>query len=285
MVLYVEADKVNTIHFLSSPNLKDWTVMSRIEGFFECPDFFPLPVDGDAANKKWVLTAASSEYMVGRFDGTAFTPESAKLPGQRGAGFYAAQTFSDIPVFDGRRIQIGWLQTPTPGMAFNQSMSIPFALSLLSTPEGPRLARTPVGELQSLRVHSWNFDAVILHPDRTDLFDKVKAELVEMNVEFTPGDAEEVDCTVRGASIVYDIKSQTVTVNGHSAPAPLRRGRQHLRVFCDRTALEVFASDGLTYIPLPFAPKADDLSLAIQVKGGSARVTTLQAHELKSAWR
>jgi sucrose-6-phosphate hydrolase SacC (GH32 family) len=285
MVLYVQLDKVNTIHFLSSPNLKDWTVMSRIEGFFECPDFFALPVDGDSANKKWVLTAASSEYMLGGFDGTTFTPETAKLPGHRGAGFYAAQTFSDIPAYDGRRIQIGWLQTPTPGMPFNQSMSIPFELKLLSTPEGPRMARVPVAELQSLRVHSWNFAPVTLNPERTNLLANVKTELMEIEAEFVPGDAEEVDCTVRGASIVYDVKGQTLTVNGHSAPAPLRHGREQLRIFCDRTALEVFASDGLTYIPLPFPPKADNLSVSMQVKGGSARFSTLQVHELKSAWR
>jgi len=115
MTLYVETNKVHTIHFLSSPNLRDWTVMSQSEGFYECPDFFELPVDGDAAKKKWVLTAASSEYRIGRFDGTKFTPETRKLPGHRGQGFYAAQTFSDIPASDGRRIQIGWFQTETKG--------------------------------------------------------------------------------------------------------------------------------------------------------------------------
>ena len=52
----------------------------------------------------------SSEYEVGSFDGRQFTAERAKLPGQRGDGFYAAQTFSDIPAVDGRRIQTGWLR-------------------------------------------------------------------------------------------------------------------------------------------------------------------------------
>jgi sucrose-6-phosphate hydrolase SacC (GH32 family) len=222
--------------------------------------------------------------MVGSFDGTLFTPETAKLPGQLGAGFYAAQTFSDIPAHDGRRIQIGWLQTATPGMPFNQSMSIPFELKLLTTPEGPRLARMPVAELKSLRVHSWNFEPVTLSPERTNLLANVKAELLELSAEFEPGDAEEVDYDVRGASIVYDTKAQTLTVNGHRAPASLRRGKQQLRVFCDRTALEVFASDGLTYVPLPFTPKADNLSVSVQVKGGSARFSALQVHELKSAW-
>jgi sucrose-6-phosphate hydrolase SacC (GH32 family) len=164
-------------------------------------------------------------------------------------------------------------------------MSIPFELKLLSTPEGPRLARMPVVELQSLRVHSWNFAPVKLNPERTNLLANVRAELMELDAEFDPGEAEEVDCTVRGASIIYDAKAQTLAANGHHAPASLRRGKQQLHVFCDRTVLEVFAGDGLTYIPLPFAPKADDLSVSVQVKGGSVRFSTLQVHELKSAWR
>jgi fructan beta-fructosidase len=284
MTLYVELNKVHTIHFLSSPNLKDWTVMSQTDGFFECPDFFELAVDGDVTKKKWVLTAASSEYMVGTFDGTKFTPETLKLKGHLGRGFYAAQTFSDIPANDGRRIQIGWFQTATPGMPFNQSMTIPLELKLLGTPEGPRLTWTPVKELSSLHATTRGFDPVTLQPDSANPLVGVKSELSELRAEFEPGDASEVVFTVRGATVVYDVKKQDLTVNKHRAPAPLRGGKQRLMIFCDRTALEVFASDGLTYVPMPFQPKADELGLSVQAKGGSAKITALEVHEFRSAW-
>ena len=75
-----------------------------------------------------------------------------------------------------------------------------------------------------------------------------------------------------------------LVVNGHRAPAPLRDGRQRLTIFCDRTGLEVFASDGLTYVPMPFQPTADAHGLAAAVKGGPAKFLSLQVHELKSAW-
>lgn len=71
-----------TIHFLTSPNLKDWTISGQIDDFYECPDLFALPMDGDAKNVKWVLTAASSDYMVGQFDGKTFVPETRKLKGE-----------------------------------------------------------------------------------------------------------------------------------------------------------------------------------------------------------
>jgi sucrose-6-phosphate hydrolase SacC (GH32 family) len=284
MTLYVETNNVHTIHFLGSPNLKEWTYLSHTDGFFECPDFFELPVDGDAAKKKWVLTAASSEYRVGAFDGATFTPETAKLPGHRGRNFYAAQTFSDIPANDGRRIQIGWFQTETKGMPFNQSMTIALELKLASTPEGPRLTWTPVRELESLRTRTHTAPSSTLAPGDANPLADVKAELVELRAEFQLSEASELAFTVRGAKIVYDAKNQELAVNDHRAPAPLSAGKQRLVIYCDRTGLEVFASDGLTYVPMPFVPKADDLALKVEARGGSAKITVLQVHELKSAW-
>jgi len=64
----------------------------------------------------------------------------------------------------------------------------------------------------------------------------------------------------------------------------LRDGTQRLTILCDRAGLEVLASNGLTYVPMPYLPRADDLSLGVQVRGGSAKIRELQVHELKSAW-
>ena len=232
-----------------------------------------------------MLTAADSSYALGTFDGAKFTPEQTKLPGQRGRGFYAAQTFSDLPARDGRRIQIGWFQTETKGMAFNQSMTIPLELKLAPTPDGPRLTMNPVKELASLRAKSHRFGGTTLRPDSVNPLASVKAELVELRAEFAPGDAAAVAFTVRGAKIVFDVKQQELSVNGHRAPAPLRGGQQRLTIFCDRTGLEVFASDGLAYVPLPFQPRSDDLTCGVQVSGGAVKFTVLQLHELRSAWR
>jgi len=169
-------------------------------------------------------------------------------------------------------------------MPFNQSMTLPLVLNLVATPGGPRLTWTPVKELAALRAKTHNFDAATLQPDSANPLAGVKAELVELRAEFEPGDASEVTFTVRGAAIVYDAKKQELAVNQHRAPAPLRNGKQRLTIFCDRMGLEVFASDGLTYVPMPFQPKPDDLALAVHAKGGSAKLAALQVHELKSIW-
>ena len=72
------------VSFYSSPDLIHWTEQSSFGGegitsaVWECPDFFPLPVDGSSKEVKWVLVvtvADSAQYFVGSWDGTTFTPD------------------------------------------------------------------------------------------------------------------------------------------------------------------------------------------------------------------
>ncbi|MHC4506545.1 MAG: glycoside hydrolase family 32 protein, partial [Planctomycetota bacterium] len=69
------------ISFYSSPDLKSWTLLSSAGGFFECPDLFELPVDGNPNNTRWVLFGADAKYLIGRFDGKTYRTESGKHTG------------------------------------------------------------------------------------------------------------------------------------------------------------------------------------------------------------
>ena len=293
MLLYIDLPgRQHTVHFLTSPNLRDWTLASITKGevaqrhfLFECPDFFELPIDGDVSKKKWVLTSANHEYAIGIFDGAKFTAETQKLPGNRGnKGFYAAQTFNDIPASDGRRIQIGWFKSATPGMPFNQSMTIPLEVKLTTTAEGPRQTWTPVKELESLRAKLHRVGSLTLQPGQANPLDKVRAELIELRAEFEPGATSVVHFNVRGVPVSYDAAKQELTVNGLRAPSPLRDGKQRLTIFCDRTGLEVFASDGLTYVPMPVIPDAHIIRIEVGVAGTPVKFNSLDIYELKSAW-
>jgi fructan beta-fructosidase len=288
MTLYVGFDENkdgkksirHTIHFLTSPNLKDWKVTSQTEGFFECPDFFELAVDGDATKKKWVLTGASSEYMVGTFDGEKFTPETPKLPGHRGKGFYAAQTFSDVPANDGRRIQIGWLQAPSAGMPFNQCMSLPLELNLVSTPDGPRLTWRPV-PLAAVTAFSNSPKEFSLQPGETKTLVNDTRGFLRVDAEFEPGPDSELKFNLNGVPVIYDAKKEELDVNGHRAPAPLRAGKQKLVIITDRTAFEVFANDGLTYVPVPVLWKDEARAAQVSLRGAPLKSAAFSAAELR----
>jgi sucrose-6-phosphate hydrolase SacC (GH32 family) len=135
-----------------SADLKAWTHLHDVTlpGSGECPDFFPLALDGQ---ERWVFWAADGHYLVGSFDGQRFVPQTGPLRAycggaQERVSAYAAQTWSDVQ--DGRRIQIAWLRGSIPGMPFNQQMSFPVELTLCSTAQGPHLRFAPIGEIESL---------------------------------------------------------------------------------------------------------------------------------------
>ncbi len=78
-------------------NLKEWTFESHITGFWECPDLFELPVDGDKSKSKWVMYGASNTYMVGNFDGKNLYARNWQTLVYVTGTIYAAQTFTNIP--------------------------------------------------------------------------------------------------------------------------------------------------------------------------------------------
>ena len=238
----------------------------------------------NSSGSRAATTSSSSTKLVrpGTFDGTTFTAEATKLPGHRGRGFYAPQSFNEVP--DGRRIMIGWWQTETKGMPFNQSMSLPLELGLKDTAAGARLTFAPAREVEGLRASSRRVGGSTLAPGGPNPLAGVTGELVEVRADIEPGAAKELVLTIRGATITYDVERQELAIAGLRAPAPLTNGRLRLAVFCDRTGIEVFAADGLCYVPLPFQPRPDDRALAVEARGGAATIHSLDAHELRSIW-
>ena len=133
----------------------------------ECPDLFFLPLDGDLSQGKWVLWGSTDTYMVGRFEGRQFVPETDPIPGPthqlysaysnfaRSPGGYAAQTFTGLP--EGRVVQFSWIRTRLEQGPFSSCMSVPNQLGLTMTDQGPRLTVQPVKEVETLWENSFSF--------------------------------------------------------------------------------------------------------------------------------
>ncbi|WP_153800468.1 GH32 C-terminal domain-containing protein [Foetidibacter luteolus] len=292
MVLYVERDGgQHSMQFLTSPDLKNWTKTSSLNGgigddryLFECPEFYELPVDGNPANKKWLLTAANSDYAIGSFDGKTFTPEAERLSNQRGRDFYAAQTFNNQP--EGRRIEIGWWRTHTDkdDMTFNQGMSIPLEHKLVTTPEGIRLTRLPIKELEQLRDKTYNLGKLKLKEGGKNPLESINSELAEIRTELEPGKAATITFTLRGLPVVYDVAKQQLTIDGVTAPAALQDGKLKLIIYVDRTGVELFANDGLMFMPINKNLEAANQSYSLTATGGTVKVNNLDVYALKSIW-
>ena len=282
MALYLDD---NDFILLSSKNLKEWTKIQdiKLEGSSECPDFFELCIDGDRTNTRWVFWGADSSYLLGDFDGLRFSSQSQVLKSREG-NYYAAQTWSDVPESDGRRIQIAWMaKGKFPGMPFNQQMSIPCELTLRSFPEGIRLCRVPVREIERLRLAKYSWGPTVLKPGENVLCG-ISAELFEIKCEIEPAGASDVGFVLRGNELLYSVKDKTITCKGRKADASLVCGRIKLHILVDRTSIEIFINDGRMSLFRCFPLDTQNRSLEVFARNGDAKINKMKLYKLKSIW-
>jgi len=168
-------------------------------------------------------------------------------------------------------------------MPFNQQMNFPCEMTLRSFPEGLRICRSPVREIESLRVKSHAWKDLVVRPGEDPLA-PVKAELLDIEADIALGDAAEVGWELRGQRLSYSVKDCKLSLLGKSAEAPSENGRLRVRVLVDRTSVEVFANEGKVPMSFCWLPEPGDRRLGFYAAGGSARLVSLQVHELKSAW-
>ncbi len=264
--------------FYNSDNLKEWVYLSHITGFWECPEFFELPVDGDPNNKKWVMYGAHGTYMIGTFDGRAFTPETEKQAYFSGK-MYAAQTFSNIPAADGRRIQVGWGQISHPGMPFNMMMTFPTRLTLRNTDRGVRMFSEPIDEIRSLhkKVHKWNL------PHRADLDQQLRSiRGNEFHITLQAG-VESVRGLYLNGNPLIDTTSLSTLLEGLKEVTAKDATDLQLEILVDRTSIEIFADKGAFSLILPRKPAGNQAGFTFN-PGSEAKIDTLEIAVLKSSW-
>ncbi|MFD6094634.1 glycoside hydrolase family 32 protein [Oerskovia sp. NPDC060338] len=207
------------VDLYASPDLKQWRYLSTFgEGqglhaaVWECPDLFPLNLDDNPANQRWVLTVSvgdnaetngsTAQNFVGTFDGTTFVRDPATPPEMVqitdfGQDFYAAQTFEHAP--DGRRIWMGWMGNwrypySAPTQAWQNAMSIPRELSLRTVEGLATLIQAPVEELAELREDPFTVEELVVEGD-TPL--DITSTTFELTTEIEVGDSDEVGLRVR----------------------------------------------------------------------------------------
>ncbi|TIA71258.1 hypothetical protein E3P77_02622 [Wallemia ichthyophaga] len=149
-VMIVSLASQHEMIIYDSNNLLDWTETSRFGNVgqlgyqYECPDLFPLKIEG-SDEEKWVLITSvnpgaingggsATSYFIGDFDGKKFTPmDLAVHEMDFGYDNYAGVTFNNIP--DGRRLWLGWSSNwlyaaEVPTAPWRSSLSLVHELSL-----------------------------------------------------------------------------------------------------------------------------------------------------------
>jgi sucrose-6-phosphate hydrolase SacC (GH32 family) len=235
------------ISFYSSPDLITWKHLSNfgpaaaIGGVWECPDLFPLVIDGQEV---WVLIVSlnpgglygsGTQYFIGDFDGTNFVPRySTDEPRwlDYGKDNYAGVTFSNEP--NGKRILIGWMSNwedvkNHPKTSWTTQMTIPRELGLTKV----------------------NGEIVLTQQPMCQPTYEIKVAKPTSGVVGLEGFVK----------LGYNADAQTIFIDDYQAPYVITGEQLHLKVVVDQSSVELFTGDGICSIslavfPEPLTPRA-----------------------------
>lgn len=255
-----------------------------------CPDLFKM---GD----KWVLVCISHRlgcrYYVGDWKNEQFYPEYHEMMTFADNEYFAPESYTDG---QGRRILFTWVfdgraEEVRNGSGWSGTMGLPRVLELGSD---NRLIMTPVEELERLRYNGKSPENVVVPADGEVgvEFDAVEPNAVELEVEFAPTGAGEYGVRVCASPdreeetvIGYDAGAGKLGIDTRrsglgqekkaveAAPLPLGDGEGlKLRIFVDKSIVEVFANDGRLVLSRRVYPEREDSTgISLFAQGGEVR--------------
>ncbi|MBB6675188.1 glycoside hydrolase family 32 protein [Cohnella nanjingensis] len=289
-----------------SADLTDWTfigIMAKSGGEmgnnWECPDFFSIgetdflmfspqrmpPQGRDYGNLHSTL------YMRGRWDERSGEFHSVGYaPMDQGFDFYAPQSTLDER---GRRIVIGWMdmwesEMPTQqGHQWAGAMTLPREMIVL----GGQVRFRPVAEIENYRGERFELRDLALEGETIV---ETAGDSYELEAVFDAGDAARFGLKLRvggGEETVLsysqpegvfalDRNRSGIGPGGVRETAiPLRDGKLMLRVFVDRSSLEVFLQDGEKVMTARIYPGSGSLGIAA-FSDGKSRLASLRKWDI-----
>jgi beta-fructofuranosidase len=245
----------------------------------ECPNFFKL---GD----EWVLFVSpygKVQYFVGQFDAETcrFRQRTRGLL-DHGPNFYAPNT---MLVPDGRRLVWGWVNGFPGGRGWNGCLSLPRQLSLS---RAGQLQQKPAPQLTRLRGKPEAWRNVRLDSQRKSLV-LPESGTLEIEAEIHLQSATSVGLGIRSGNKapqeVVNFSGSELQVLDAKAPLSLTEGdrKMQLRIFVDRSVLEVFANE-TACVTKTISPLDANAALEIRAEGGSANAKRIQAWPMKTIW-
>jgi levanase/fructan beta-fructosidase len=287
---------------LSSVNLLDWALIQELDlpEDSECPDFYPLPawqnrvelsgspdaadeerwiLCGAADEERWILCGAADRYQVGTFDGLRFIPEGSVKRLHYGSHSYAAQSWSNLPETDGRRIRIAWNTFDIPGMPFNKCMTTPCEMTLRKLGDELVLCTWPIREVDSLHRNIRTETNLAITPE-TPFKIPLERCTHDLFLSFRNTAATGFTFSLFGLDIVCDGPKGQLTCLDKTAPFESRDGTSELRLIMDTTGVELYLNGGSAYLSMGFLADWNLNHLEIRPTSGPVEITRLTVAEL-----
>jgi beta-fructofuranosidase len=247
----------------------------------ECPNFFKV---GD----RWVLLVSpygKVQYFVGDFDSEACRFESqSRGVLDCGPSFYAPNTMQ-LP--DGRRIVWGWVNGFPGGRGWNGCLTLP---RLLTLSRDGQLRQTPARQLNKLRGNPVTWRNVSLE-GAVRPFALPETNTMEIRADIDLKADPQLTLAFKGAtndtpSVVLSFSGSKFTMMDAESPLSFaeKERRLRLRIFVDRSVLEVFVNDEICATKV-ISPWAGDEVMEIRAEGSAAKAKLVEAWPMKTIWQ
>ena len=287
MIIHDMKDEVWGFDFYESRNLLDWKYLSTSPGWFETPDLFPLPLDGDRSKIKWMVSEVANTYKIGDFNGREFIPETEKLKSFSGS-FGCPQTFNNAP--DGRCIMMGmrWNRKYSgddPNLHVGGGMNIPVEVTLRTSPTGPRLYLNPVKEIETLVSQRHDFKNVSLG-DLAAKLAAIQPGLFDIELEWDAAGSRDFQLKVWDRDLfAFTSKDSSYAIGNQKGKVSPVNGTIKVRLISDRGLVSFYINDGYeagnSYLP-GFRPECQQ---ALSLQGAADQVfQTFSVRTLRPTW-
>lgn len=226
-----------------------------------------------------------------------------------GRDYYASVSFGNMP--EDKRVMLGWMNNwdyanSIPTFPWRSAMSLPREIGLTQTPDGPRLTQQAVKQVDGLAsAPSYrNTAGGTITPGTHALPSAASGDVQRIDVTFAPGTAAKSGITLFGngsssTAVGYDAATKEVYVDRansgnvgfhplfasvDSAPVSVdAQGNVTLRIYVDRSSVEVFAQGGLRTITDQVFPADGAKEVALFAEGGVAQLKSLTVTPMKQA--
>jgi beta-fructofuranosidase len=223
------------------------------------------------------------QYFVGDFDAETcrFRPRTRGFL-DHGPNFYAPNT---MLVPDGRRLVWGWVNGFPGGRGWNGCLSLPRQLSLS---RAGQLQQTPAPQLNKLRGKPVAWRNVRLDSGRKSLV-LPESNTLEIATEIDLQSATSFGLEIKSGNnappVLVNFTGRELRVLDAKAPLILAKGDRNLklRIFIDRSVLEVFANE-TACVTKRISPLGFDAVLELGAEGGIANAKRIQAWPMKTIW-
>ncbi len=294
-----------TVRFYQSDDLRSWTCVSVNEKITtECPDFFPMRVEG-TDTEKWVLTCAGRHAYVGSWNGRTFTPETGAIPLTEGPDAYAGITFEGT---DGRRLMVSWQNNWSYSSAadgiWNGAMTAVTELKLEKTGASYRFLQTPAKEYASLEERTLLERRGLTEKDGDPLAG-VSSNTCRLRMEVDLSETTDFTLTLcrgegEGTVLSFDREAKvllfdrSVSLTGIApmktvyslyriplSAADLRNGVLSLELFLDVSCLDLFLCGGAHAFFSRIQPLSSSRGMSL-TSSGRLKIDSLSVTEMKN---